>query len=96
MICVSRAPSPQIGSGSVGTSIASVVTARGESGCTASTACATIGRRSSADRFKGDLAQRDARDVQQVIDQARELRGLPGDDVARPDDRLVAPVPAAA
>ena len=42
---------------------------------------------------QGDLAQRDARDVQQVIDQVRELRGLPGDDVARPHDRIVARFP---
>ena len=33
---------------------------------------------------QADLAPRDARDVQQVVDQARELVDLPVDDVARP------------
>ena len=49
------------------------------------------GHRAEIERFEAqvDLAEVDARDVQQVVDQPRELRDLPRDRLARPDLAVV-------
>ena len=47
-------------------------------------ACATTARRSSGSRLQRDLALADARDVEQVLDQARQLRDLAVGDVGGP------------
>ena len=45
--------------------------------------------RSTTARLHLDLAQRDARNVEQIVDQPRELRRLTSDDISGLDDRLV-------
>ena len=52
-----------------------------------------IGVRSSTSRLQLDLAAADAGDVQQVVDEPRQVLHLPGDDLHRPVDVLLEAAP---
>ena len=88
--CVRRSGSPLTLSGSSGVSTVNWWPRASISGCTVSTARATRVATSTGLARQSDLAARDARHIEQIVDQARQVRQLPLDHVARPDQLRVA------